>query len=435
MSNDDHNVVLATSTRLVDDLNARFYGRFQYPWAPMTFDCLSDPCFETVMLNQSIGDWNQTIIPRQPKIWVAGCGANQAVFIALRFPHATVIGSDLSANSLATASQSASQLKVTNLELRQESINQVPYQEEFDYIVCTGVIHHNANPEEPLEKLTRALKPSGILELMVYNRYHRITTTAFQKALRAFQDPSSEPAFESDLQVTRKIISSFKMNNSMGDYLEEIGQSVEPQLADSLLQPVEYSFTIESLEALSNACGLEYLAPCVTQFDKIADTFSWNLEFDDPLLQQQYESLPDSRRWQISNHLMLEKSPLLWFYLQRKDSGRARKSEQQVCDEFLNQRFVKSSTQKRTALRDARGDYNLSARSMPYPGRHPNNLCQRIVAEVDAWPSKTLREIFQRLEIANEFTLSNKLRLMLTTNAFPFLAPAHLRQSAEITDG
>jgi SAM-dependent methyltransferase len=421
---DDHNVVLATSTRVVDDLNARFYGRFQYPWVPMTFDCLSDPYFETVMLNQSIGDWNQTIVPRRPKIWVAGCGANQAVITALRFPHATVVGSDLSTSSLATASESASQLKVTNIELRHESINHVPYRAEFDYIICTGVIHHNADPSEPLEKLMRALKPSGILELMVYNRYHRLTTTAFQKALRTFNDSPAQPDFESELQLTKKIISSFKMDNSMGDYLKEISQSVEPQLADSLLQPVEHSYTIESLETLLDACGLEYLAPCVTQFDKIVDTFNWNLEFDDSELQQQYESLPDSRRWQIANQLMLEKSPLLWFFLQRKDSGRVRKGEQQICDDFLDQRFVKSSSQKRTFLRNARGEYNSSARLMPYPGRHTDNLCQRIVAEVDASPSKTLREVFQHLEIGDGFTPVNKLRLMLTTNAFPFLVTA-----------
>jgi 2-polyprenyl-3-methyl-5-hydroxy-6-metoxy-1,4-benzoquinol methylase len=75
-------------------------------------------------------------------------------------------------------------LKISNLELRQESLNDIEYKHKFDYIICTGVIHHNASPETALNTLAKALKPTGILELMVYNRYHRIETTAFQKAIR-----------------------------------------------------------------------------------------------------------------------------------------------------------------------------------------------------------------------------------------------------------
>jgi hypothetical protein len=57
---DDENLILATSTESVDDLNAQFYGRFPYPWRPLKLDRLSDPAFETIMLNQDLGNWSTT---------------------------------------------------------------------------------------------------------------------------------------------------------------------------------------------------------------------------------------------------------------------------------------------------------------------------------------------------------------------------------------
>ena len=63
---DEQNLQLAVSAESVDTVNAEFYGRFQYPWRPMAFDCVTDPDFEAVMLNQSLGSWDNSMLPRQP---------------------------------------------------------------------------------------------------------------------------------------------------------------------------------------------------------------------------------------------------------------------------------------------------------------------------------------------------------------------------------
>jgi SAM-dependent methyltransferase len=421
-SSDDGNLIFAESSEAVDALNSKFYGRFQYPWAPMAFDSLTDPQFETVMLNQTIGSWRKPfVIPQYPKIWVAGCGTNQAVFTALRFPKAVVLGSDLSITSLETSARTAKQLGISNLELRQESINQTNYREEFDYVISTGVIHHNAEPKTALAALAAAVKPTGILELMVYNRYHRVNTTAFQKAVRILCGSTLGPDFESELRLARKTINGLKSQNSMAQFLGRYKETTEAELADALLQPVEHSFTVESLEALADGCGLETVAPCINQYDKANQTFSWNLEFADADLQNLYDSLPDSQRRQVSNHLLLEKSPMLWFYFQRSGQGRAVKSELQLCEEFLAQRFVKSSTTKRVFLKKENGDYVQGQRLLPYPGLPADALCSKIIAQVAAQPSATMRAVFEQLEIETGFTAVNKLRLSLTTNAFPFL--------------
>jgi SAM-dependent methyltransferase len=322
---------------------------------------------------------------------------------------------------LDTSSNTAAQLGISNVEFLRESINNAAFEHEFDYIICTGVIHHNADPKVPLTKLSRALRRDGILELMVYNRYHRIETTAFQKAIRIIAGTATETNFDSEMQIAQRIIAAFKMPNNMAQFLQNYKECPESRLADALLQPVEYSFTIPSLESLAASCDLRLLAPCINQFDIGSRNILWNLEFEDDSLQTLYDSLSDSRRWEISNYLMLERSPMLWFYLQRTDSNWENKSERQLTNEFLQQTFAKSNTKKQVFIRSDDGTYVLSDRLRPYPGLHMDNLCSRILAVLTNEPSARIRDILEGLGVEAGFSLTNKLRLYLTTNAFPFL--------------
>src|SRR5215467_15104687 len=167
MTYDDDNLILTRSNVSVDQINAVFYNKFPYPWQAHKFDYLQDPYFETRLLNQDVGSWNFRVVPKCPRIWVAGCGTNQALITALKFPKAAILGTDLSTSSLEHCTETARALGICNLVLKQESINQSAYKERFDYIISTGVIHHNAFPEDTLRKLAAAMKPYGILELMV----------------------------------------------------------------------------------------------------------------------------------------------------------------------------------------------------------------------------------------------------------------------------
>src|SRR5688572_30644396 len=156
----DDNLSLAGTRESIDQINSEFYNRFPFPWKPASVERTSDPDFARVMLNQNLGDWTHQLVPANPRIWVAGCGANQAAITALHFPRSTVRGSDLSPSSLQICASTVRDFGCTNLELRNESINDVSYDQEFDYVICTGVIHHNADPESTLRKLATALKPT-----------------------------------------------------------------------------------------------------------------------------------------------------------------------------------------------------------------------------------------------------------------------------------
>lgn len=420
---DDENRLLATSSNEVDDINARFYSKFTYPWAPMKFDYCMEPYFETVMLNQNLGNWKHNFFPQDFKIWVAGCGTNQAIFTALRFPTAIVLGTDISSKSLERCADIARNLNISNLQLKEESINKIDYKENFDYIICTGVIHHNADPKSTLDKIGTALKPTGILELMVYNRYHRITTSAFQKAIRILGSDRGAINFESELSITQKLINSSPTENSISDLISNLINQCknlpESHLADTLMQPVEYSYTVESLEDLASICGLELVAPCLNQIDKAQRTFSWNMTFKDSAIQNLYDSLPDLQRWQVSNLLLFEKSPMIWFYLQRQDSGRPVKSEKEICEEFLDTKFMKAESIYKSYILGDDEKYRLLPNSFSLPLAHLDVQEKKILDSVDAKIS--MRDIFDRLGIKMSFQAINQVRLKLTTSAFPYL--------------
>jgi len=421
MAGDDveENRSLIDTVESVDALNARFYTRFPYPRPPVKFDRLVDPRLQVTMLNQDVGDWRHTTVPAEARIWVAGCGTNQAIFTAMRFPLATVLGSDTSTEALQVCARNAEQLGLANLRLRHESINSVEYRDEFDYIICTGVIHHNADPERALSRLSAALRAPGVLELMVYNRFHRIKTSAFQRAVRILTGCSGASDFEEDLRIARMLLDGFAESGSMRELLGPFRDAHESMLADALVQPVEQSFTVESLNALVEACGLQIILPCVNQFDEVRETFWWNMTFNQPALRERYDALPDVQRWQVTNLLCLESSPGLWFYVRRRTVDGARQSERDIVEGFLNTPFERTSTQQQNYLLRGSDRYEPTPKTVAYPA-HPPHESVRAIWEA-ARPGVTMRDVFRSLGKEISFARANAARVLLTTTAFPHL--------------
>lgn len=82
------------------------------------------------------------------KILIAGCGTNQAAYYAMVLPRSNVTAIDLSLNSLQHVQYLKQKHQINNLVLRQMSLLDVAeLGEKFDYIVCTGVLHHLKNPQ------------------------------------------------------------------------------------------------------------------------------------------------------------------------------------------------------------------------------------------------------------------------------------------------
>jgi SAM-dependent methyltransferase len=403
----------------IDRINREFYGRFNYPWLPLVLPVVHDPAFIPRFVCQEIGDFTGTRIPENGEIWVAGCGTNQAVITALRFPGAKVVGTDVSTRSLEVARRTADQLGLTNLELKEASLNDPCDKDRFDHVICTGVIHHNANPEIPLASLAQALKPSGVLELMVYNYYHRTQTTAYQKAIRILSGATGRGGLiDAELAMTAELIAHGGLPGSMAPFLAQQRDLPEPAVADSLLQPVEFSYTVDTLAAMCERAGLILLQPCVGQFDKLAQRFNWDPPLPTGAAKSAFERLGDLKRWQVANLLMTDASPMLWFYAQR---GGHRPDRAQINADFLNRTFCQASCVTGSFILGADDRYSNSGRSapIPAPAQPVDPQARAIFAACNG--QTPMAEIFAQFSLPRDETTLTRLRVLLTTPAFPYL--------------
>jgi SAM-dependent methyltransferase len=402
----------------VDKINKEFYSKFSYPWKPILFQSFPGVGFSNI-LNNDIGYYKKPRVPQNAKIWVAGCGTNQAIFTALRYPESQIIATDVSTGSLRICQETSSNLNLKNLTLLEKSINESDFENEFDYVICTGVVHHNADPNFTLSKLSKALKNEGVLEFMVYNYYHRIFHTAIQKAIGYLDGSSKDISLK--FEIAKKLIEKYPYKNIVFGFLQSFKGVSDAQLSDALFQPVEYNYTVESLNVLLNNCNLEYLLPCNNQFDCVKNV-NWNINFNDGYLNEYYNALPDIERWQVINLLTANESPLLWFYLQRKDSIYKRRSEREVCEDFLNTRFEKFITSTNNFLLNTRtSKYELKSDSVSFPSINnlTDQLSKTVYLAID--PLVPMKVILERLKIKPDFDNVNRIRTNLTSVASPYI--------------
>src|SRR6201987_5992328 len=93
-------------------------------------------------------------------ILIAGCGTSQAAKHALRWPQAQVRGIDCSETSVRCTEELKKKYNLNNLQIHQVAIERVDdLGMSFDQIVCTGVLHHLADPDAGLSALRSVLKP------------------------------------------------------------------------------------------------------------------------------------------------------------------------------------------------------------------------------------------------------------------------------------
>jgi 2-polyprenyl-3-methyl-5-hydroxy-6-metoxy-1,4-benzoquinol methylase len=118
-------------------------------------------------------------------VLVAGCGTFQAAKHALCHPESRVVAIDISPASIEYTRELKEKYDLNNLELRQLAIENVSeLDRQFDLILCTGVLHHMADPDAGLRALRSVLKRDGAMILMVYGLYGRTGIYMIQEYCR-----------------------------------------------------------------------------------------------------------------------------------------------------------------------------------------------------------------------------------------------------------
>ena len=189
-------------------------------------------------------------------ILIAGCGTSQAAKHAMRWPAAQVTGIDFSVTSVRSTEELKRKYNLDNLQVRQLPIERVDdLKMSFDQIICTGVLHHLADPDAGLSALRNVLKPDGAMHLMVYAPYGRTGIYMLQEFCRRIGIHANDEGIR-DLIATLKALPP---RHPLANLLREVPDlRQEAALADALLHPQDRAYSVPQLFEFIEKAGLTF---------------------------------------------------------------------------------------------------------------------------------------------------------------------------------
>lgn len=156
----------------------------------------------------------------------------------------------------------------------------------FDYIDCTGVLHHLPDPASGMAALASVLQPEGGIGVMLYGEYGRSGVYPLQEMLRMLAPLSM--ALEDRLAMARRLIRFLPTTNLFrrNPYLNDHVTGGDAGLYDLLLHSCDRAFTVPQIAELTAAAGLRVIAFLEPVRYEPATYMS------DPVIARQASSLP-----------------------------------------------------------------------------------------------------------------------------------------------
>ena len=200
--------------------------------------------------------WPAKPYKEDQSILIAGCGTSQAAKHALRWPAAQVSGIDVSATSMRHTEELKRKYNLKNLQVHQLPIERVNDLEmSFDQIVCTGVLHHLADPDAGLRALRSVLKPDGAMHLMVYAPYGRTGIYMLQEFCKRIGIHATDAGIRDLIGA----LSALPPGHPLESLLRQAPDfHNEAALADALLHPQDRAYSVPQLFDFIENAGLRF---------------------------------------------------------------------------------------------------------------------------------------------------------------------------------
>jgi carbamoyltransferase len=179
-------------------------------------------------------------IPYNSSVLEVGCGTGQLTnFLGISCRR--VVGADLCLNSLRLGNTFRHEQNLARVRFSQANLFRLPFRrEQFDVILCNGVLHHTSDPHGAFQGLLPLLRPGGYIVVGLYNTYGRMMTG-----------------------LRRRL---FHLTGGAGKwidpYLRSVSMSEEKQrawFADQYLHPHESTHTFGEVLDWFEQAGLEFV--------------------------------------------------------------------------------------------------------------------------------------------------------------------------------
>src|SRR5579864_1731764 len=126
----------------------------------------------------------------------------------------------------------------------------------FDFIDCSGVLHHLEEPATGLKALAAVLATHGGLNIMVYGRTGRAGVYEVQRLARRLAPPSLP--MEERLAIVRRLLSALPSSHLLehGRVCKDPNGNAA-ELVDLYLHARDQPFSVTELQTLTQAAGLK----------------------------------------------------------------------------------------------------------------------------------------------------------------------------------
>ncbi|HLH44781.1 MAG TPA: carbamoyltransferase N-terminal domain-containing protein [Bryobacteraceae bacterium] len=187
-------------------------------------------------------------IPYNASVLEVGCGTGQlSNFLGISCRRVT--GGDLCLNSLRLGEKFRRSHHLSRVRFLQMNLFRPPFSpEEFDVVLCNGVLHHTSAPRQGFLGLAPLVRPGGYIVIGLYNKFGRLATDLRRAVFRATKGAAK----------------------SIDPYLRSVKMSAEKRrawFADQYLHPHESKHTVGEVLQWFQEAGLEFVrgVPAVTR--------------------------------------------------------------------------------------------------------------------------------------------------------------------------
>ncbi len=322
-------------------------------------------------------------------VLVAGCGSNAAARYAFNHPPARVTGIDLSATSLAHENFLKEKHGLNNLSLHQMRIEEVAsLGKTFDFIDCSGVLHHLPDPVAGLRALGSVLKPEGTIAIMVYGQYGRTGVYMLQEMFRLMGLGQSEE----DVAMVKQTLAALPKSHAVQGYVERSRDTkYDAGLVDSFLHRQDRAYTVQQCVDFAKDAGLSFMH----WWDNILYYPEGQLNMDHPFYRK-VNTMPDSDIWQfmeLYNGTLGQHG----FCVCRPDRPESGYRADFSGDAFMN--YIPVSRCREVPRRTDRPGV-IGVKREPHPVYNLDEASAKLFRQIDG--KKTIRECFAASELTGD---------------------------------
>ncbi|MEO0421386.1 MAG: class I SAM-dependent methyltransferase [Pseudomonadota bacterium] len=275
-------------------------------------------------------------------VLVAGGGTGDStVYLAeqLRDSPSRIVHLDLSAASIEVARQRLAARGLDNVQFIHGSLLDAKADDlgHFDYINCSGVLHHLADPDAGLGALLGVLAPEGCMGLMVYGQYGRTAHYQVQALMRLVN--TQTPSREGKLDNLRKTLRALhphhwlRFSEHVAPTNDGVGQLGDSGLYDLYLHEQDRAYTIPEVYEWMGRHDLHIPGPPGSPTTR--HQYDPRSYVQDPALLEIIEALPPAARYAIGELLYGQIGRHIFYATRRPDTA-ARVDDPDLCPTWID---------------------------------------------------------------------------------------------------